>query len=182
MGLEIDTSKVMANLRRLPELVRNATWDAAYDVVELTATRAIERLQSTVKHGNGELPRSIKYEVVVDSSKNIVGRVWSDNAIAVYRELGTGIHGQESPKDIPSGFTPTYRQTPWFIPVEMVDVDLSLVYGMRKLKIKGHEFYVSSGQPARQFLVPALRDTGEHDAKRLLATRIHDEVQGGMQL
>lgn len=134
-----------------------------------------------MKHSSGSLARSLKYEVVVDNQQNIIGRVWSDDAVAVYRELGTGAHGQASRKDIPSGFQPVYRQTPWFIPVDMVDVDLNKIYGMRKLTIKGKSFFVTSGQPARQFLVPALRETGERDAKRLLEQRIHDGLQGGMQ-
>lgn len=182
MGMELDVSKVVANLRRLPELIQKAAWDAAFDIMELTATRATERLQSGMKHSSGELARSLKYEVVNDDKGNIVGRIWSDNAVAIYRELGTGQHGQASPKDIPSGFQPVYRQTPWFIPAEMVDVDLNKIYGMRVITIKGRKFYISSGQPARQFLVPALRETGEKDARRLLQQRIHDEVQGGMQL
>ncbi|MBW4802877.1 hypothetical protein [Loigolactobacillus coryniformis] len=61
-------------------------------------------------------------------------------------------------------------------------MDLNKIYGMRVITIKGRKFYISSGQPARQFLVPALRETGEKDARRLLQQRIHDEVQGGMQL
>ena len=181
MAIELNMDKVIGNLKRLPGLVRQAAWDATFDIVELTSTRAVERLQSGMKYSTGELARSLKYEVVIDDDQNVIGRVWSDNAVAIYRELGTGIHGQESEKDIPSGFQPTYRQTPWFIPASMTDVDLSTVYGMRKIKIKGREFYISSGQPARQFLVPALRETGERDARKLLQQRIHDTVQGGMQ-
>lgn len=182
MSVQFDTSKVVGNIRRLPDLIQNAVWDAAFNIMELTSTRATERLQSGMKYSNGELARSLKYEVVVDDKGNIVGRVWSDNAVAIYRELGTGRHGQESDKDIPSGFQPVYRQTPWFIPVEMVDIDLNKIYGMRKLTIKGKEFYVTSGQPARQFLVPALRDTAEKDAKRILEKTIHESVKGGMVL
>lgn len=181
MAIEMNMDKVIGNLKRLPELIRQGAWDATFDIMELTSTRATEILQSGMKHSSGELARSLKYEVVIDDDQNIIGRVWSDNAVAIYRELGTGIHGQESEKDIPSGFQPTYRQTKWFIPVSMTDVDLNAVYGMRKIKIKGRDFYISSGQPARQFLVPALRETGEKDARKLLQQRIHDTVQEGMQ-
>lgn len=82
MGMELDVSKVVANLRRLPELVQAAAWDATFDIVELTSTRAVERLQSGMKYSTGELARSLKYEVVEQNGK-IVGRVWSDNQIAL---------------------------------------------------------------------------------------------------
>ncbi|KLD60874.1 hypothetical protein WP50_06795 [Lactiplantibacillus plantarum] len=53
-------------------------------------------------------------------------------------KLGTGRVGEESQKDLPDGFTPVYRQTPWFIPADDVDTDLSELYGMPKIEIDGH--------------------------------------------
>lgn len=179
MEVEIDVSKVVDNIMKLPELIQNAMWDATFDIVELVQTRAVDNLQASMTHSTGELAQSLKYEVVVDDSNNVVGRVWSDDAVAVYRELGTGIHGQESQKDLPSGISPTYRQTPWFIPAEAVDVDLNAIYGMPKVNIKGKEFYISQGQPARQFLVPALRSVLDGDAEKMIKSRF-DEIQGGL--
>ncbi|MHA3065799.1 HK97 gp10 family phage protein [Lacticaseibacillus saniviri] len=179
MEVEIDTSKVVNNILKLPELIQNALWDATFDIVELVQTRAVDNLQANMAHSTGELVQSLKYEVVVDSDNQVVGRVWSDNAVAAYRELGTGIHGQESPKDLPSGISPTYRQTPWFIPADAVDVDLSAVYGMPAVNIKGKRFYISQGQPARQFLVPALRSVLDGDAEKIIKTRFGD-IQGGL--
>lgn len=82
MEVEVDASQVLGNLAKLPDLIANAMWDATFDIVELTSTRAVERLQSGMKYSTGELARSLKYEVVEQNGK-IVGRVWSDNQIAL---------------------------------------------------------------------------------------------------
>ena len=86
-----------AKLDKLPDIFRKAIWDGAFDVAEKTEGYAIKELQETVEYGTGELARSLKYEVVEQNGK-IVGRVWSDNQIAWYRELGTGRNGEMSVK------------------------------------------------------------------------------------
>lgn len=127
-------------------------------VTEDTRTRAVSNLQRGVKHGSGELASSIKSEVKTVNGE-IVGRVYSNKDTAIYREFGTGKNGANSQKDLPPDApAPHYTMRPWFIPVEKVDVDLSAVYGMRKIKIKGKEFYMTNGQPARPFLYPAFKD------------------------
>lgn len=82
MEVEIDASQVLGNIAKLPELVANAMWDATFDIVELVSTRAVDNLQANMTHSSGELARSLKYEVVEQNGK-IVGRVWSDNQIAL---------------------------------------------------------------------------------------------------
>ena len=42
-----------------------------------------------------------------------------------------------SPKNLPENVTISYRQTPWFIPADKVDVDLNELYRMPKIKING---------------------------------------------
>lgn len=180
MEVEIDASQVLGNIAKLPELVANAMWDATFDIVELVSTRAVDNLQANMTHSSGELARSLKYEVVMDSAGKVVGRVWSDDAVAVYRELGTGIHGQESSKDIPSGVTPVYRQTPWFIPADKVEVDLHKIYGMPEVTIKKKHYYISSGQPARQFLVPALRETANNEVPDIIKRHFQNDIQKGL--
>ncbi|MFT8610286.1 MAG: HK97 gp10 family phage protein [Liquorilactobacillus nagelii] len=169
-----------AKLQKLPGIFHDAIWDGAFDVAEKAEGYAIKELQSSVKHGNGELARSLKYEVVEKDGK-IVGRVWSDSAVAWYRTFGTGLVGQMSPKKLPDGFEPSYRQTPWFIPADKIDVDLHEVYGMPVITIKGKKFYRTKGQPARQFLTPAIDQTSS-EADKIVASRInkalHDKLGG----
>lgn len=161
-------------LDKLPDIFKKAIWDGAFDVAEKTEGYAIKELQETVQYGTGELARSLKYEVVEQNGK-IVGRVWSDNQIAWYRELGTGRNGQMSVKKLPDGFTPSYRQTPWFIPADKVGIDLNAIYGMPKIKIGTKYFYKTNGQPARQFLTPAI-DQAKDDSRDIVIGRINESL------
>lgn len=164
-----------AKLAKLPQITHGALWDGSFDVAEKAVGYAIQELQSSVKHGNGELSRSIKYEVV-DKEGKLVGRIWSDDPVALFRELGTGRVGQASPKDLPDGLEPSYRQTPWFIPADDVDIDLNAIYGMPKIEINGKSFYRTNGQPARQFMTPALKQVSG-EANAIVKQRVNDELK-----
>ncbi len=166
--------RLRSKLQRLPKIMKNSAYNANFDIVEKVEGYAVRELQSSVKHGSGELARSLKYEVV-DKEGNLVGRVWTDNPVGVYRELGTGLHGQESPKNLPEGQSIAYRQTPWFIPAEEVDGDLNVLYGIPKIEINGKIFYRTSGQPARQFLVPAIQQV-EDEAPTIIKNRVQSDL------
>ena len=152
----------MDNLRRkvnaLPKVLNNAMEGATEEITELVRAAAELRISSSMKAGSGELLGSIKTEVVIDSGGKLVGRVWSDKEQAIYREFGTGPNGQASSKDLPEGVNPVYTQTRWFIPAEEVVIDLNEIYGMPKITVQGKEFYITSGQPARPFLYPSLKE------------------------
>ena len=152
----------MDNLRRkvnaLPKVLNNAMEAATEEITELVRAAAELRISSSMKAGSGELLGSIKTEVVIDSGGKLVGRVWSDKEQAIYREFGTGPNGEASPKELPEGIHPVYTQTRWFIPAEAVAIDLSAVYGMPKITIQGKDFFITSGQPARPFLYPSLKE------------------------
>lgn len=162
MSVEINgLDDLKSKLKAMPQIMRDAAWDATFDLTEEVASSAASNLQSSVKHGSGELAASIKNEVVVDGKGNLLGRVWSDKDTAMYRELGTGPVGDKSPKDLPPGINPTYTQKRWFIPVDKVAIDLEAVYGIPRVKIKEQEFFMTSGQPARPWLYPALKEVKE---------------------
>lgn len=159
MGAEFKGwDSLKGKLKAMPKVIEEATWDGTFDIVEEVAARGISKIQSSVKHGSGETAGSVKHEVVVDGSGNIVGRVWSDKAAAIFREFGTGPVGQESAKDLPPGVNPSYTQERWFIPVEQVAVDLEAVYGIPRITINGNDFFMTRGQPARPWLYPSLKE------------------------
>lgn len=149
-------NRLKAKLDRLPKSVEDAVWDANFDIVELAKANTVREIQSSAKHGSGETASSYKDEVIINDDGHVVGRIWSDNPTAIYRELGTGQVGQASPKDLPEGVTPVYRQTPWFIPAEGLP-DLNALYGIPLITIQGKKFYRTNGQPARQALMPAIK-------------------------
>ena len=159
MGIEIKgLDRLKSKLSALPKLLDDAANSATYEITELVRSAAELRLASSMKYSSGELIGSLKTEVVENAEGKIVGRVWSDNATSIYREFGTGPVGEESPKDLPEGVNPVYTQTRWFIPAEQVAIDLNEIYGMPKITIQGKEFYITSGQPARPFLYPSLKE------------------------
>lgn len=181
MGIQIKgLDKFRSQVNSLPKIIDDGIWEANFDIVEDVEARAVAKLQSSIKYGSGELAGSLKHEVVVNQKGHIVGRVWSDDPKAIYREFGTGKNGQESPKKLPEGVNPVYTQTPWFIPADEVDIDLEAVYGMKKITINGKDFYKTSGQPARQFLTPAMDEATEH-AEEIFQKRVKESIRKGLK-
>lgn len=167
--------KLMHKLEVMPEKLNNALWDANFDIVQMADENAVRELQSSVQHSSGELSSSLKYEVMEDTDGHVIGRLWSDNPVAMYRELGTGLVGQRSAKNLPDGVNPVYTQHAWFIPADKVDVDLNEVYGMPLITIGGKKFYRTNGQPARQFMVPAIKAAG-NDAPDVIKEHVRKEL------
>lgn len=159
MTIEIrGLDRLKRKIDAMPKILNEAMEDATFEITELVRSAAELRLSSSIKYSSGELLGSLKTEVVENAEGKIVGRVWSDKAQAIYREFGSGPNGQASPKDLPEGVNPVYTQTRWFIPAEQVAIDLNEVYGMPKVNIQGKDFYITSGQPARPFLYPSLKE------------------------
>lgn len=172
----LGADKLMHKLEQLPDKLHDALWDANFDIVELADEKAVRELQSFMQHSTGELASSLKYEVEEDTEGHVVGRLWSDDPVAIYRELGTGLVGEKSKKKLPDGVHPVYTQHPWFIPADLVDTDLNAVYGMPIITIAGKKFYRTNGQPARQFMTPAIEDIGENDGPRLIKEHVQKEL------
>ncbi|VDG18244.1 hypothetical protein [Lactobacillus brevis] [Lactiplantibacillus mudanjiangensis] len=176
MEIRVDGADSLKHkLEVMPDKLHDALWDANFDIVQIADEEAVRELQSSMIHSSGELSSSLKYEVMEDTDGKVVGRLWSDDPVALYRELGTGKVGEESPKDLPDGVDPVYTQHPWFIPADKVDTDLNAVYGMPLITIAGKKFYRTNGQPARQFMVPAIEAAGD-EAPRIIT----DYVKKGL--
>lgn len=185
MGVEIKGLDSLARkTRQIPSIISKAVLGATIEVTENVKTAALDNLDRSIKHNSGALRGSIKDETVVNADGRVIGRVWSDKANAFYREFGTGPVGQASPKDLPEGITPVYTQKPWFFPVDSVDVDLEALYGMKKISFKDGdstvEFYMTSGQPAKPWLYPALR-TGTEKSDIIYRKHVQQELRKGLK-
>ena len=180
MSFEIrGLDRLKAKMDKLPKIYESGIKKGQDDVLDKAEGYAVQELQNTIKWSTGELTRSLMTEVKLDSSGKIVGRLYSNDPVAIYREFGTGRNGESSPKKVPNNVTLTYRQTPWFIPADQVDIDLSKIYGMPKIKIKDKYFYRTNGQPARQFLTPAVEKASQ-EADEIIKKRVQEELHGGL--
>lgn len=181
MGFEVrGLDKLQKKLDVLPKILEDAVFSATTEITEDMQGRAESKLQSSIKHSSGALVGSMMNEVVRNSAGKTVGRVFNNNPISIFRELGTGLVGQESQKDLPEGVNPQYTQVPWFFPVESVDVDLTAIYGMPKIKIQGKEFYRTNGQPARPFMYPAFKESVEH-ADEVFKEHVQRNLKKGLK-
>lgn len=167
--------RLQEKLKKLPGVAEKAIHDGEEDVMDQAEAYAVDELQKSIKYSTGELTRSLRTEVKLKSTGEIVGRLWSNDPIAVYREFGTGRNGEKSHKIVPPNVALAYRQTAWFIPADKVDLDLNAIYGMPKIKIKDKYFYRTNGQPARQFLTPAIDKAGR-DADDIISSRIKEAL------
>lgn len=166
-GLDI----LNAKLKKLPELFRNAIENGVEDSADKAQGYAQRELASSVKSSETNLSRSLKTEIVKNSDAGyITARLFSDSKIWAYREFGTGLNGQNSPKDLPEGFVPMYKQGPWLIP-EAKSGDLTM-YGMKRIKIGDSYWYPSNGQIARPFIMPAVKKVSK-EMDDLIGNRIN---------
>lgn len=172
--------KLFSQLKGIPKAIEDAVFEATFEIVEDIQGRVESKLNSSIYHNRGGLAGDNKNEVVKDHNGNIVGRVWNDNPVALFRELGTGPVGQASAKDLPPDINPVYTQEPWFFPVDSVDIDLTEIYGMPKIKIQGKEFYRTSGQPARPYMYPAFKEGVEH-ADEVYKKHVQERLRKGLK-
>ena len=167
--------ELKTKLKKLPSVVANATANGQETAIEQAEAYAVDELQSSIKYSTGELARSFKHEVKIDNDE-VIGRWWNSSMIAIFREFGTGLVGEMSDKQLPQGVAITYRQTPWFFPVDSVDLDLTKIYGIPKIKINGKYFYRTDGQPARQFMTPAANRI-EKEAPEIIKKSVDQELR-----
>lgn len=167
--------ELKTKLKKLPSVVASATANGQETAIEQAEAYAVDELQSSIKYSTGELARSFKHEVKIDNDE-VIGRWWNSSMVAVFREFGTGLVGEMSDKQLPQGVAITYRQTPWFFPVNSVDLDLTKIYGIPKIKINGKYFYRTAGQPARQFMTPAANRI-EKEAPEIIKKSVDQELR-----
>ena len=141
--------ELKTKLKKLPSVVASATANGQETAIEQAEAYAVDELQSSIKYSTGELARSFKHEVKIDNDE-VIGRWWNSSMVAVFREFGT--------------------------PVDSVDLDLTKIYGIPKIKINGQYFYRTAGQPARQFMTPAANRI-EKEAPEIIKKSVDQELR-----
>lgn len=117
------------------------------------------------KGTTGYLQQNIFYETE-ESGDGLVGHVYTDVEYSTFVEMGTGLKGAASHDGISPQANPTYRMTPWMIPVDAVDDAIAEMYHWKKIYGKGGDNesgdnvigYLCYGQPAQPFMYPALHE------------------------
>lgn len=177
MGVQIKgLSSLKAKTKKAPKIISQGVVNATHELTDIVHGYAVQNVQSSVKHGSGELAGSIKTEVAEAADSQVAGRIWTDKKQGVFRELGTGPVGEASTKNLPPGITPVYTQTPWFIPASEVP-DLEELYGMLRITIQGVDYFRTSGQPARPWLYPALLE-GQKQAPEIVQKHVKQSMKG----
>ncbi|HFE9852470.1 HK97 gp10 family phage protein [Enterococcus sp. DIV1420a] len=171
MGVTIKgLDRLRTKIKAMPKAISEAAFNATEETAELVQGRAVQNVQRSIKNGSGSLSSSIKKDAVMTDSKS-VAHVWTDKKQGLYRELGTGPVGEASQKDLPPAVIPVYSQGPWFIPAKDAP-DLEALYGMLRISIKGVDFFLTRGQPARPWLYPALKE-GMAEAPDIFTEKIN---------
>lgn len=82
----VGLNELKTKLRKLPQVVADATVNGQETAIEQAEAYAVQELQSSIKYSTGELARSFKHEVKVDGDE-IVGRWWNSSMIAIFVSL-----------------------------------------------------------------------------------------------
>lgn len=136
----------------------------ATDLVEPTK-KAISLVQEKAKTNvivhNGELRNSI-YTDIEQNEDSVIGTCYTNKAYAPFIEFGTGPKGQANHKDISPDVAVTYTQSPWWIHESQLDEGVAERYHWECIETKQGKFYKCTGQPARPFMYPALKDNKDN--------------------
>lgn len=92
------------------------------------------------------------------SGSMATSRVHTNVSYAPYVELGTGPKGAADHDGISPEVTPVYRMSPWWIHESDLDIEVAETYHWPHIDAPEGRFYRCSGQPARPFLYPAVKD------------------------
>lgn len=96
---------------------------------------------------------------------------------AEYVEHGTGPEGMKNHEGISPNVTPAYRMTPWWIPESEIDPWIAEQYHWPSIDTPDGKFYKCSGQPARPFMYPALKDN-QDDVIQIMKEGINSVLKG----
>ena len=141
MGATLDLSSLYQKFNQYEKQLKEALKEGVGAFMQKVQEDAKANLIAHGRVRTGGLLDSIKYDVK-DENGEIVGTTGTSKHYATYNELGTGIVGQLTVKDIPAALKPNlrYRQTPWTY------FDMYL-----------NQFVTTSGMKAKPYLYPAFK-------------------------
>ena len=133
------------------------------------------KLHSRGYYSTGHLSNSIMIGFTEEPDM-VTAHIGTNVEYALYVEVGTGPKGQASHEGISPQAHPVYRQTPWWIHESQVDNNAASAYGWYYIETDKGKFYKVSGQPARPFLYPAVKNN-EKKISDVLTNAYRSEIR-----
>lgn len=116
-----------------------------------------------------------------ESEDGARAEVYTNVSYAPYVELGTGPRGAANHAGISPNVTPVYTLEPWWIHESQVDRVIAEMYRWPHIDTSDGRFYKCSGQPARPFMYPALKEN-EDKVIRIMRDGMDEILKGGSKL
>lgn len=123
--------------------------------------RAISLVQETAKSECPVFDGELRSKILTDIKQEddiVRGICWPAVEHGMYVEFGTGPKGQEKHEGISPDVAVAYRQSPWWIHESQIDERVAQHYHFFCIETKEGKFYQCTGQPARPYLYPALKN------------------------
>jgi HK97 gp10 family phage protein len=133
-----------------------------------------ESAKSNVAVDSGELRESI-YTDVQTEGERVIGTCYTNKEYAAFVEFGTGQKGQENHNGISPEVPVAYRQTPWWIHESQIDKQTAEKYHWFYIDTPEGRFYQCTGQPAKPYLYPALKNN-EDNIREIYSEYITEEI------
>lgn len=164
--------RLLRKFGNLNDVVSDSSFMRILDEANKGIVQADAKLNAPVN--DGELRNSIKTSVDKIST-GFRAATYTNKAHAGYNEFGTGPVGQENHEGISPEANVSYAQHGWGIPADKVDAKDAEQYGWPKRTYNGKDYYMTSGQPARPFMYPALKNN-EKNVRDRVAQKVAEKI------
>lgn len=171
-------NKLKTKLNKISNEIVDKNIETAVRRGALVVQGASKRLCVTKESGGGNLKNSIK----IKSKRTLEGAqgiVYTNASYASYVEFGTGKKGAENNKGISPNVNVSYTMSPWWIHEPDISAEDAETYKMFHIDTPSGRFYRSSGQAAKPFLYPAIKDNSDV-ANRAIAKHIANKLKKEM--
>ena len=133
---------------------------------------------SNCLRSSGELANSIFTKVDMENRDYAEGICYTNKSYAPHVEFGTGPKGQANHAGISPNSSGSYVQSPWWIHESQIEGgrETAEKYHWFSIDTEEGRFYQSTGQPARPFMYPALKDN-EDTVVEIIKSEIRRQMQ-----